>query len=64
MLFPSSGDPPDTEIEPASLASPVLSGRFFTTSASGEIICMNLMLVKIALSVLANIPQDKYHQMW
>ena len=36
---PSPGDPPDPEIEPASLTSltsPALAGRFFTTSAAWE----------------------------
>ena len=30
------GDLPDPGIEPASLMSPALAGRFFTISASGE----------------------------
>ena len=30
LLFPPPGDLPDPEIEPASLASPALEGRFFT----------------------------------
>ena len=36
-LVPSLGDLPDSEIEPASLASPALAGRFFTTSATWEV---------------------------
>ena len=31
LPFPSSGDLPDPEIEPASLVSPTLAGGFFTT---------------------------------
>ena len=31
---PSPGDPPDLGIEPSSLMSPALAGRFFTTSAT------------------------------
>ena len=31
MPFPSPGDLPDPEIKPASLASPTLAGRFFTS---------------------------------
>ena len=31
LPFPSPGDLPDPEIEPASLASPALAGEFFTT---------------------------------
>ena len=30
------GDPPDSGVEPTSLASPALAGRFFTTSATWE----------------------------
>ena len=36
--FPTLGDRPDPGIKPASLASPVLAGRFFTTNASWEAI--------------------------
>ena len=34
---PPPGDLPDPGIEPASLMSPALAGRFFTTSATWEI---------------------------
>ena len=34
--FPSPGDLPDPGIEPTSLASPALAGRFFTTIATWE----------------------------
>ena len=34
LPFPSSGDHPDARIEPMSLASAALAGRFFTTSAT------------------------------
>ena len=33
---PLPGDLPDPGIEPTSLMSPALAGRFFTTSATGE----------------------------
>ena len=36
VVFPSPGDLPDPGIEPASLTSPALAGRFFTTSATGD----------------------------
>ena len=36
MPFPSPGDLPDPEIEHASLTSPALAGRFFTTSMTWE----------------------------
>ena len=36
LLCPPPGDLPDPGIEPASLMSPTLAGRFFTTSAAWE----------------------------
>ena len=36
MPFPTPGDRPDPGTESASLASPALTGRFFTTSANWE----------------------------
>ena len=36
MPFPTPGDLPDPGIEPTSLASPALAGRFFTTRATWE----------------------------
>ena len=34
LPFPSPGDLPDAGIEPTSLMSPALAGRFFTTSTT------------------------------
>ena len=36
LPYPPPGDLPDPEIEPVSLMSPALAGRFFTTSISWE----------------------------
>ena len=36
---PPPGDLPDSGIEPTSLTSPVLAGRFFTTVPPGKPIC-------------------------
>ena len=36
LPFPTPGDLPDPGIEPASLVSPALAGRFFTTLLSGK----------------------------
>ena len=36
LLFPTLGDLPDPGIELASLASPALAGRFFTTVPPGK----------------------------
>ena len=38
LPFPSSGDLPDPGMEPASLVSPALTGRFFTTELCGMVI--------------------------
>ena len=40
--MPSPGDRPNPGIEPESLKSPVLSGYFFTTSATWEASVLNL----------------------
>ena len=34
LAFPTPGDVPDPDTEPASLTSPALTGRFFTTSTT------------------------------
>ena len=36
LLFPPPGDLPDPGIEPGSLGSPALAGRFFTTLPPGK----------------------------
>ena len=36
LLFPPPGDIPDPGIKPASLMSPALAGRFFTTEPLGK----------------------------
>ena len=36
LPFPTPGDLPNPEIEPASLKSPALAGGFFTNSATWE----------------------------
>ena len=40
LLYPSPGDLPDPGIEPVSLMSPVLVGRFLTTNAILEAHCL------------------------
>ena len=37
LSCPPTGDIPDPGIEPASLASPALAGRFFTTAPPGKL---------------------------
>ena len=36
LPFPTPGDLPDPEMEPASLVSPALAGEFFTASTTWE----------------------------
>ena len=36
LPFPSPGDLPDSDIEPASLVSSALAGEFFTTAPPGK----------------------------
>ena len=40
LPFPSPEDLPDLGIEPASLTSPALAGRFFTTALGKSYVCM------------------------
>ena len=42
---PSPGDLPDLGIKPASLMSPALAGRIFTTSATWEVLVPNSIWV-------------------
>ena len=42
LLVPPPGDPPDSGIEPVSLVSPVLAGRFFITAPPGKHSQLNL----------------------
>ena len=38
LPFPTPGDLPDPGIEPATLVSPALEGKFFTTSTTWEVV--------------------------
>ena len=42
LPFPSPGDLPNPGSEPTSFASPALAGRFFTTSATWEVLLIRL----------------------
>ena len=46
LLFPPPGGLPDPGIESASLASPVLAGRFFTTAPPGKHKGWSLQIIK------------------
>ena len=45
VAMPSSRGIPNPEIEPTSLMSPALTGRFFTTSATWEAHALNQALL-------------------
>ena len=47
LPFPSPEDLPDPEIKPASLTSPELAGRFFTTVPCGKPSYYNYLLTKL-----------------
>ena len=49
--FPSPGGLPNPGIEPASLTSPALSGKLFTTSTTWELSLFTMKLLKILPSV-------------
>ena len=53
MPFPTPGHLSDTEIKPKLLASPALSGRFFTTSTTWEAHSSNwIILINLSLNLL------------
>ena len=52
LPFPTPGDLPDPGIEPASLASPALADRFFTTALPGK--PLPFLSVQFSLSVVSN----------
>ena len=43
LPFPPSGNLPESGVEPVSLTSPALAGRFFTTSVTWEVSCHVLL---------------------
>ena len=55
LPFPSPGDLPDPEIEPMSLMSPALAGRFFTASATWKALESGM------LSEVSQKEKNKYH---
>ena len=63
LPFPSSGDLPDTGIEPASLISPALAGIFFTIEPSGKPQTAMLLLGKAGrtLDLDSNSPNSTNH---
>ena len=68
LLCPPPGDLPDPGIEPMSLMSPALAGRFFTTSATWKpylyyiISIMLLLLSRFSCVRLCATPETATHQ--
>ena len=52
VAMPPPGDLPDAGIEPVSLTSPALAGRFFTASATWKARIPTLITEKLAHGVL------------
>ena len=51
LPFPPPGDLPDPEIKPASLASPALAGRFFTTHSNREALTLPYLRVLFTIAI-------------
>ena len=63
LPFPSPGDLPNPRMEPESLKSPVLTGRFFTISTTWNIIGLILCLT-VLICILLNINEADPHLKW
>ena len=64
LPFLTPGDFPDPEVEPASLASLALAGRFFTTAPPGKprvryFICINSQLYEVGTTVVPIVQMRK-----
>ena len=59
VLFPTPGDLPDPRIEPTTLVSPELAGRFFTLShQSGWLLCARHFARRSNQSILKEISPE------
>ena len=47
LTFPPPGDIPDTQVEPASLVSPAVTGGFFTIAGDYNLIFLKILKGKI-----------------
>ena len=50
LPFPTPGDLPNPGVEPVSVVSPALAGRFFTTSATWEALYINICIYALFFS--------------
>ena len=64
LPFPTPGDLPGPEIKPASLASPALASKFFTTSATQEAqVCVCVYIyIYIHETLLGSLVYSQYQQ--
>ena len=62
LPFPPSGDLPNPGIEPSSLTSPALAGRFFTTSATWEEKVWSIYKMKEYEIIKKNIASRNFYQ--
>ena len=58
LPFPSPGDLPDPGMEPMSLASPALAGRFFTTAPPGKPQMCSPLFKKSVLVLCRTVPDN------
>jgi len=49
LPFPTPASLPDPKIEPVSLASPALAGRFFNTARPGKLYCTILQFSSLSI---------------
>ena len=61
LPFPPPRDIPNPEIKSASLASPALAGRFFTTSATWEALCSSVLQSSERPRAM-HFPMDEFHK--
>ena len=65
LSFPTPGDIPDPGIEPKSLPSPALAGRFFTTAPRGKPPCCSIIYFKtLPLSLPSYMAPPNAFQRW
>ena len=55
LSFPTPGNLPDSGIEPESLVSPVLAGRFFTTVINGYFLKFEIEYITVFKTFVAQL---------
>ena len=62
MPCPPPGDLPNPGIKPASLMSPALTGRFFTTSAPREALAYYAMMITVLGKRTCQVEKPPHHE--